>query len=215
MTERRGLFLTLEGVDGSGKSTQMRLAVERLRTIGREILVSAEPGGTRIGTKIRDILLDPENRELAPVAELLLYFACRAQNVDEWIVPAVRRGAVVVSDRFTDSTLAYQGAGRGLGRDVVLALDGVACRGLKPDLTLVYDLEVEQGLERARQRHLDRMDRQSLEFHYKVREAYRELARSEPGRIRLIDAARPVEAVFEDTWREIELALGRAGVGIG
>ncbi len=133
---KRSLFLTFEGMDGSGKTTQMKFLAERLRRAGRGVLECAEPGGTPIGMQIRRVLLDSANQELRPTAELLLYFACRAQNVDEWIMPALAEGRIVLSDRFTDSSLAvYQGCGRGLGVETVLALDRIACRGLEPDLT--------------------------------------------------------------------------------
>src|SRR3981081_4011588 len=130
----RGRFITFEGMDGSGKTTQMHRLAARLRAVGRPALEPAEPGGTPIGLKIRRILLDAANQELCPSAELLLYFASRAQNVDEWILPALGRGEIVLADRFTDSSLVYQGCGRGLGAENVMALDRIACRGLKPDL---------------------------------------------------------------------------------
>src|SRR5580700_6902920 len=135
-TTKSGLFITFEGPDGSGKSTQARMLAERLRGEGRTVLESAEPGGTPIGQQIRRILLDPANRELTPIAELLLMFAARAQNVEQWILPALAAGKIVISDRFTDSSIAYQGAGRGLGWEKVLELDGIACHGLVPDLTI-------------------------------------------------------------------------------
>src|SRR5580700_6537964 len=122
----KGLFITFEGPDGSGKSTQARLLAERLRRDGRQVLESVEPGGTRIGRQIRRILLDPANPELRPAAELLLMFAARAQNVEESLLPALERGEIVVSDRFTDSSIAYQGDGRGLGRDTVIQVDRIA-----------------------------------------------------------------------------------------
>src|SRR5712692_3668136 len=149
----RGLFITFEGPEGSGKSTQLRMLAERLRGDGRDVLESQEPGGTPIGMQIRRVLLDPANRELCPTAELLLMFAARAQNVDQWILPALAEGRIVLSDRFTDSTLVYQGAARGLGAALVYDVDRVACRGLVPDLTLVIDIDTEAGLVRARRRN--------------------------------------------------------------
>jgi len=201
----RGLFISFEGLDGSGKTTQMRRLAKRLRARGHVVLETVEPGGTEIGGKIRQVLLDAANQELSPIAELLLYFASRAQNVDERILPALRRGEIVLADRFTDSTLVYQGCGRGLGAETVLALDRIACRGLKPDLTLLVDIDVETSLARARARNAaqpageTRMDEQSLEFHRKVYEAYQALAAGEPERIRRIDGRAAIE--------EIELAI--------
>ena len=139
----KALFITFEGMDGSGKTTQMHRLAGRLRAMGRTVLETAEPGGPPIAMKIRRILLDAANQELSPVAEILLYFASRAQNVDEWISPALSRGEIVLSDRFTDSSLVYQGGGRNLGPDAVAALEGIACRGLKPSLTLLVDVDAE------------------------------------------------------------------------
>lgn len=212
-TARRGLFLTFEGPDGSGKSTQLRLLAERLRQMGKDVLETAEPGGTPIGTQIRRVLLDAKNRELRPTAELLLMFACRAQNVDEWILPALSQGRIVLSDRFTDSTLAYQGAARGLGAEVVYEVDRIACRGLVPDLTIVIDIDTETGLARARHRNRrtedveTRLDEQSVAFHRKVREAYRKLAEEEPLRVRLIDGSKEHAAVAEDVWGAVRTLL--------
>jgi len=203
---KRGLFITFEGMDGSGKTTQIERLSARLRAMGREVLETAEPGGTVIGGKIRRILLDSANQELSPTAELLLYFASRAQNVDERIRPALASGAVVVCDRFTDSTLVYQGCGRGLGAEAVLALDRIACRGLKPDVTILVDLDVEAGLQRAQARNTaatsdeTRMDDQSLEFHRRVYEAYRRLAGAEPERIRIVDGTASPDAIEREIW---------------
>jgi dTMP kinase len=207
---RRGLFITFEGMDGSGKSTQLRRLAERLRSLGRTVLETAEPGGTAIGRKIRQILLDAANDELSPTAELLLYFASRAQNVDETILPALDRGEIVLADRFTDSTLAYQGCGRGLGAEAVRALDRIACRGLRPDLTLLLDIFPETGLARAHARNLaetsaeTRMDEQSAEFHRKVYEAYQALAATEPERVRRIPAAGAVNEVARAVWEVVQ-----------
>ncbi len=202
----RGLFITFEGMDGSGKTTQMHLLAARLRAQGRTVLETAEPGGTPIGTKIRRILLDSANQELSPNAELLLYFASRAQNVDERILPALGRGEVVLADRFTDSSLVYQGCGRELGAENVMALDRIACHGLKPDLTILVDIDVETSLARARARNAveahpeTRMDEQSLEFHRRVYDAYHALAKREPGRIKLVDGRASIEAIEQEIW---------------
>lgn len=206
---RRGLFITFEGMDGSGKSTQMRRLAARLRSLGRQVLETAEPGGTTIGRKIRQILLDASNRELSPTAELLLYFASRAQNVEESIGPALDRGEIVLADRFTDSTLAYQGCGRGLGAETVVALDRIACRGLRPDLTLLLDIALETSLARAQARNLaetsseTRMDEQSLQFHGRVYEAYQALAGREPRRVKRIAADGDMDAVEAAIWEAV------------
>jgi dTMP kinase len=207
---KRGLFLTFEGMDGSGKTTQMRLLAERLRREGRAVLESAEPGGTPIGMQVRRVLLDSANQELCPTAELLLYFACRAQNVDQWIQPALAEGKIVLSDRFTDSTLVYQGCGRGLGSETVMALDRIACRGLVPDVTLLIDIDAETSLARAYARNATardtetRMDEQSVEFHRKVYEAYHALAAHEPHRFRIVDGRADREAMAREIWDIVE-----------
>jgi dTMP kinase len=219
----RGLFITFEGIDGSGKTTQMRLLAARLREAGHEVLETYEPGGTPIGTQVRRILLDAANQDLCPTAELLLYFACRAQNVEQWILPALREGQVVLSDRFTDSTLVYQGVGRRLGRDVVLALDRIACHGLQPDLTLLIDIDLETSLARAQARNrtlLDqdqsfaetRMDDQEVAFHRRVREAYAELAAAEPQRIVVMDGRRDVATLAKALWDVVAVRLKRLHV---
>lgn len=201
-----GLFLTFEGMDGSGKTTQMKRLAERLRACGRTVLETAEPGGTPIGQQIRRILLDPANGALAPAAELLLYFAARAQNVEQWIVPALDAGQIVLSDRFTDSTLVYQGVGRGLGEEAVRTLHRIGCHGLQPDLTLFLDIDWETSLHRARNRKegADRMEGQAAAFYQRVRGAYASLAAAESNRIRVIDARDDVEAVAGRVWKVVE-----------
>lgn len=207
MTESRvrsGRFITFEGPDGSGKTTQMTILADRLRAIGREVVETQEPGGTEIGRQIRHILLNSDNHELCPTAEMLLYFAARAQNFDERILPAWERGAFVLSDRFTDSTLAYQGHGRGLGTDVVMTLHDIACHGLQPDLTICIDIDVKTAIERARSRQKrDRIEEETPEFHTCVREAYLDLARKNPQRIRLIDGRGSVVDVAEKVWAAV------------
>ncbi len=208
-TIKRGLFITFEGPEGSGKSTQLRLLAAQLRGEGKTVLETAEPGGTAIGMQIRRVLLDSKNHELRPTTELLLMFAARAQNVDELILPALSRGEIVLCDRFTDSSLVYQGAARGLGADVVYEVDRIACRGLVPDITIVIDIEIELGLERAHGRNRKaqdvetRLDEQAIGFHRKVREAYLQLAADEPNRVKLIDGSRSEKEVEDDVWNAI------------
>ncbi len=212
-TIRRGLFITLEGPEGSGKSTQLRLLGKRLRAANREVLETAEPGGTPIGLQIRRVLLDAKNQELCPTAELLLMFAARAQNVDQAILPALGEGRIVICDRFTDSTLVYQGAARGMGAELVYEVDRIACRGLVPDLTMIVDIDVETGLDRAHRRNQrtrdveTRLDEQSTDFHRKVRAAYHQLAEDEPRRVKLIDGSRSETDVAADVWAAVERLL--------
>lgn len=216
-TTKRGLFITFEGPEGSGKSTQLRRLAARLRAEGRTVLETAEPGGTAIGMQIRRVLLDAKNHELRPTTELLLMFAARAQNVDELILPALSRSEIVLCDRFTDSSLVYQGVARGLGADVVYEVDRIACRGLVPDLTIVVDIATELGLERARTRNQNtrdvetRLDEQAVDFHRRVREAYLQLAADEPSRVKLVDGSGSEENVEKEVWNTV-VGLSR-GVG--
>ncbi len=202
-TDRRGHFVTFEGVDGSGKTTQMRLLAKRLRESGTEVIETVEPGGTGIGEAIRRILLDPAHDHMDSVAEMLLYFAARAQNVHELLEPALLRGITVFSDRWTDSTFAYQGYGRQLGERIVADLDGIACRGRKPDLTLWIDVELETSLNRARSRNTQesaegtRMDEQSRIFYERVLQGYRVLADQEPARFVRVDGNGTLDEVAE------------------
>jgi dTMP kinase len=212
---KRGLFITFEGTEGSGKTTQMRLLVERLRASGLSVVTNQEPGATRIGSQIRRILLHPAHQEMAPMTELLLMFASRAQAAAEIISPALERGDVVVSDRFTDSTLAYQGEARGLGFETVRALHRLALDGLLPDLTLCVLLDLDTGLGRARRRNRAskreaseaRLDRLSLDFHKRVEEGYRKIAALEPGRFRIIDGSGDRREVAERVWAEVSPLL--------
>lgn len=189
----RGRFLTFEGMDGCGKTTQIRLLAQALREQGHNVVETVEPGGTEIGREIRRILLAPESASMQPRTELLLYFASRAQNVDEVIRPALEGGSVVLCDRFTDSTLVYQGCGRGLEASVVLDLDRIACRGLRPDTTVLIDIDLETSMGRARRRNErygqseSRIDDESAAFHENVRRGYLALAGAEPKRFLVID----------------------------
>jgi dTMP kinase len=209
MTEfrRPGLFITFEGPDGSGKTTQMNILAQRLRELRYEVIETQEPGGTDIGRQIRRILLDSSNKAMCPTAEMLLYFAARAQNFDEVILPAWDRGAIVLSDRFTDSTLAYQGEGRALGQDTVVTLHDIACHGLQPDLSVVIDIDPETALERSRDRQPDRLESESAAFHARVREAYFKLAAAHPKRIRIVEGGGPVEDVFARMWAVVAPVL--------
>src|SRR5215472_13196914 len=206
----RRLFITFEGMDGSGKTTQMHRLAARLRAMGRTVVETVEPGGPPIAQKIRRVLLDSENQELSPTTELLLYFASRAQNVDEWILPALGRGEIVLSDRFTDSSLVYQGCGRGLGADTVAALERIACRGVKPDLTILVDVDAESSLARARARNEaephpeTRMDDQSLDFHRRVYQAYHALVQSEPERVKVVDGRTDMDSIERAVWAVVE-----------
>ena len=190
---KRGLFITFEGIDGAGKSTQLHRAVQYLRKYGHRVLVTREPGGTRTGERIRDILLASKTGKLAPLAELALMYAARAQLLQEVVRPALARGEVVVSDRYNTASFAYQGYGRELGAATVRAFDRVICGPTQPDLTIVLDLDPERALGRAlgdarRQSRLDRIEAQGLTFHKRVRAGYLALARHAPDRIKLVPA---------------------------
>lgn len=191
------MFITLEGPDGSGKTTQIRLLHEILVAAGYDVLLTREPGGTDIGDQIRAVLHDVANVELVATAEILLYSASRAQLVAEVIRPALAAGRIVLCDRYADSTMAYQGYGRGLDLDALRAITGFATGGLKPDLTVLLDLEPEVGLSRRENGggELNRMDRQELEFYQRTRSGYMALAAEEPERWVQVDASGSVAEV--------------------
>ena len=210
-----GFFLSFEGVDGVGKTTQLERLAARLRASGCEPIIAQEPGGTRIGAEIRRILLDARNADLEPVAELLLYFASRSQNIAEVIRPSLERGKIVISDRFTDATLAYQGYGRELGATAVRAIEQVACGGLQPDLTLWLDLDPGLGVERALSREADhdpeadetRMEREGRAFFARVLEGYEAIHQAAPQRFHRINAAQSVDQVEADILEVLRPAL--------
>ena len=192
------LFISMEGPDGSGKSTQAALLCDYLKELGYEVLVTREPGGTRISEQIRDVILDCDNVKMSDMTELLLYTAARAQLVDEQIRPALQQGKVVICDRFIDSSAVYQGMARGMGTEFVYEMNRHALQGLMPDLTLFLDLSAEEGIRRKNdQKELDRMEMQNLEFHNKVAEGYRTLAATYPDRIRQFDATLPVKELSQ------------------
>lgn len=194
------MFITLEGPEGSGKSSQIGLLAEFLRAQGYDVLQTREPGGTRIGDQIRACLHDVANTEMTAVTEVLLYAASRAQHVDELIRPALQAGKVVLCDRFADSTIAYQGYGRGLNLDNLHTLTRIATGGLKPHLTLLLDIDVERGLARRTMggEEMNRLDLEAVSFHQRVRQGYHTLAAAEPGRWIIVDADRPVGEVQQD-----------------
>jgi dTMP kinase len=206
------LFITFEGPDGSGKSTQITLLAEELIAAGRDVLTVREPGGTPISEQIRDVVHSLRNREMSDRAECLLYNAARAQLVDQLIVPHLRRGGIVLSDRYADSTLAYQGYGRGLELSAVRSVIAFATNHLKPDVTFYLDLEVEEGIARRKRGggEWNRLDDQALEFHRRVRAGYLQMMKEEPERWVCIDAARPVEVIRADIRAVVEKKLGSA-----
>ncbi|MFJ4397714.1 dTMP kinase [Pseudomonas sp. NPDC089396] len=191
-----GLFITLEGPEGAGKSTNRDYLAARLREHGLDVVLTREPGGTPLAEKVRELLLAPSDEVMAADTELLLVFAARAQHLAEVIRPALAKGAVVLCDRFTDATYAYQGGGRGLSVARIAALEQFVQGDLRPDLTLVFDLPVEVGLARAAARgRLDRFEQEGQAFFEAVRQAYLQRAQGEPQRYNLLDAAQPLDAV--------------------
>ena len=205
----KGKFIVFEGIDGSGKTTQLNLLAENLRSRGFTVLDTREPGGTRVGESIREILLNPAYSELAPRAEALLYAAARAQHVVQVILPALNKGEIVLCDRFIDSSLTYQGFGRGIGVNLLKRINEPATDGLVPDLTIILDSGIENGMERINQsgRDVDRIEREARTFHRKVRSGYLELAAREPCRYRVINANRPVGQVYADVLISVEEIL--------
>ena len=194
-----GLFITLEGPEGAGKSTNREYLAALLRERGIDVLLTREPGGTPLAERVRELLLAPSDETMASDTELLLVFAARAQHLAQVIVPALARGAVVLCDRFTDATYAYQGGGRGLDVARIAQLEDFVQGSLRPDLTLVFDLPVEVGLARAAARgRLDRFEQEGRAFFEAVRSTYLQRAKAEPARYRILDAAQSLEAVQRD-----------------
>ncbi len=196
-----GTFITFEGIDGSGKSTQLRLLANFLKSNGCDVLLTREPGGTPVGNRLRSALLDAQE-EVDPLTELLVFAADRAQHVRRVLRPAIESGQVVFSDRYADATVAYQGAGRGFAPELIAEIIGLATEGLKPDLTVLFDLSVEDSTARTRRRlngkqKGDRLDAETDEFHLRVREAYLAIARAEPERMKIVETGQPVEVTHE------------------
>ena len=212
-----GLFVTFEGGEGTGKTTQLKALLAHLRAAGWDAIETRDPGGTPIGKQIRGLLLDPENTRMAAASELFLYEASRAQLVHEVIRPALDAGRIVLCDRFTDSTVAYQGYGRELDLDLIARLNAMATDGVRPDLTFLLDLDPEAGLVRAtqrvtqRQERHDRIEEEVLAFHQRVRAGYRAIAAAEPGRVAVLDAARGMAEIEGDIRRRVDALLRRSG----
>ncbi len=212
-----GRLITVEGIDGCGKTTQLQLLAAHCRSFGTEVVVTREPGGTDLGVQVRAVLLGGDPGSVDPLAELLLYAADRAQHVERLIRPALEAGKIVLCDRYVDASQAYQGYGRGFSLTLVRDLNQLATGGLRPARTLLYDLEVEEGLRRTRLRQSrltasttpggepdeedrqDRLDREAVEFHRQVRDGYRAIAAAEPDRIRLLSARGTIDEVFART----------------
>lgn len=194
----RGLFITMEGPDGAGKTTQIECLKAYLTKQGYDVLLTREPGGTVISEAVRELLLDPAHKEMKPATELLLYAAARAQLVGEVIGPAVEAGKAVISDRFVDSSVVYQGIARGLGVETVYAVNKPAIGEYMPDVTFLLDLPAEVGIARKKnQAELDRMEQESIDFHKKVAEGYRTLAARDPERILKVDATLPIDTICD------------------
>lgn len=211
---QRGKFITFEGLDGSGKSTQLGKLAEVLRADKIEVVATREPGGTETGERVRSIILDSRTRGLAPLTEVALMFASRAQQIAEVILPAVEQGKWVLCDRYTDSSEAYQGGGRQLGSDVILAVHEAICGGLQPDLTILMDSDMQASVSRARRRNQssmsdesgadeNRFEQENRAFFARVHETYHRIAEREPGRVFMLNAQRPIDVVHRDILREV------------
>jgi len=203
-----GKFITMEGIEGCGKSTQIVRLRHDLESRGFHVDVTREPGGTATGEAVRELLLDRGRTEIGSTGELLLYEAARAQHVDERIRPALEAGKIVLCDRFADSTTAYQGAGRAISEETVLALHQTATRGVWPDLTIVIDLPVEVGLARATQaQRPDRLESEPVEFHRRVRDGFLRIAQREPNRVKVVDGTQPIDEVYAAIWNHVAALL--------
>ena len=194
----RGVLIAFEGIEGSGKTTQAELLYNFLKEKSIPCIFSREPGGTEIGEQIRKILLDPKNKKMHAKTELLLYLANRCQHAYEKIIPEIKKRTVVITDRYSDSSLAYQGKARELSFKVVSRLNKFATFGLKPDLVILIDIPVEVGLERTREKTLDRLEQEEINFHEQVREGYLQLAKKAAKRIKVFDGTKPIETLQKE-----------------
>lgn len=205
---KKGFFISLEGIEGTGKSTQAKLLAHYLKKQGCKVLLTEEPGGTAISRSIRKVLLSTENDSMEPITELLLYNAARTQLLKEKILPAIQKGFIVITDRFSDSTRAYQGYARGIDLRLIESLDKAATSGIKPDLTILLDLDVKTGL--MRNKHINKVDRLELEdvkFHQKVRRGFLKLASKEPKRIKTVNASKSIKEIHNEIIGIVEKGL--------
>ncbi|OUQ58547.1 dTMP kinase [Tyzzerella sp. An114] len=204
----KGLFITIEGTDGAGKSTQIELLTEYLSKKGRDVLVTREPGGTPIGEKIREIILDTENSEMSDITEAMLYAASRAQHVNEKIKPALLEGKIVICDRFVDSSIAYQSSARGISRELIEDINKYAVCGITPDITLYFDITPEEGIKRKKNMHkLDRIEKEKEDFHKRVYDGYQNLLKLYPERIKRVDASQSISDVHKQVIEYINKIL--------
>lgn len=207
MKKTKGLFITFEGVEGSGKSTQIDLLTEFLSEKGHEVVSTREPGGTAIGDKIRKIVLNPDFTEMDFKTEALLYAANRAQHVTEVIAPALAQGKIIISDRYTDSSLAYQSFGRGLDQKKVENISEWATRGLEPNLTILLDIPADKGLRRTSRSLADRIEQENIEFHDRVSRGFLKLAKRFPKRFKVIDATKDVDQIHQEVVKLVQKLL--------
>lgn len=205
----RGKFITFEGIEGCGKSSQAKLLQHYYEEQGKQVLLTREPGGPKISEQIRQILLDNNNKEMLPETEMLLYMASRSQHTGEWIIPILKSGKIVISDRYYDSTWAYQGAARNLDMNIIRQITDYATYGLVPDITILIDLPAHIGLSRISNENADRLENESLQFHKKVRKAFLDIAKQEKKRYIVIDGRKCIEEVHEEIIKRINDYKGR------
>ncbi len=206
---KKGLFITFEGIEGCGKSTQARMLKEFLINEGKSVFLTREPGGPKISEEIREILLSVENKEMLPQTEVLLYMASRSQHTGEWIIPELEKGKIVISDRYYDSTFAYQGAARKINGKLIDTIRRYATFGLVPDITFLVDLPEEIGLSRILAKDADRLEQESMEFHKRVRDGFLDLADKEPERFVVLDGKKSINEIYNDVIDIIKKELNK------
>lgn len=206
---KKGLFITFEGIEGCGKSTHSRLLFEYLKKKGYPCVHAREPGGTKLGEAVRDVLLKSNGLNISDLAELFLFEACRAEIVGQILEPALFKNKIVICDRYSDATYAYQGCGGRVDKGAIKALDKIATKGLRPDITILLDIGISEGLKRARKKGIDRMESKSMSYHRRVRAGYLKLSRLESDRIKVIGVNGPIEKVQARIRKEVEDVLCR------